>query len=170
MIFSISRNDKIKYLFIPLLKGLLIDIIIVVLMSIYYNGNLILSMKLFIGVFAFQMIFYNIPLSIFYYNYYRKDNDTLLTIENNTKTFIYHKGKTKISFTKEDVEKLILHLPPPLYDRRQSWLHWDEYFYSEIITKNHSFKISCLVINNLKDYIEEEKIERKKVYFPLIKG
>lgn len=170
MIFRLTQKTKFKYLYIPLLKGFVINILTVLIMSFFYHvSDLTLFLKLFFGVFAFQMIFYNIPLLFFYYNYYKRDLKTLFYIDDKEYNFVYENAQSKILFTKDDIIKVVFHLPPALYDRRSTLLHWDEFFFSEIITKRNSFKISCLVINNLEEFISEEKIERFKVYFPLIK-
>lgn len=127
-------------------------------------------LKIFLGTYFGQSFLFLIPLLIFFYNYLRKDRDTKLTIEGNGRDFIYQNKNTKISFTENDIKKVIFHLSPPLYDKRSTWLYWDDYFYSEIITNKGVFKVGCLVVNNLEKYIiKEDKIERRKVYFPLIK-
>jgi len=126
-------------------------------------------LKIFLGTYIGQSFLFLIPLSIFFYNYLNKDRDTILIIEDNGQRFIYQNKNIKILFVEKDIEKVIFHLSPPLYDKRSTWLHWDDYFYSEIITNKGVFKIGCLVISNLEDYIKQDKIERRKVYFPLIK-
>jgi len=98
----------------------------------------------------------------------KKDKETILTIENKGESFIYQNEGCKVTFTGKDIKKVILHLSPPLYEKRFTWLYWDDYFYSEIFTEKETFKISCLVIDNIEEYIPEGKLERRKDFFPLI--
>ncbi len=169
MTFSITSKDKLKYFIRPLFLGFVLDIILATLFTYYKGADYVMFLKLLLGILIGQSFLFNIPLSVFFYNYLRKDRDTTLTIEGNGESFYYQNRDVKISFTESDIEKVIFHLSPPLYDKRSTWLYWDDYFYSEIITNEETFKIGCLVINNLEEYIKEDKVERKKVYFPLIK-
>lgn len=169
MTFNITQKDKFKYLYKPLLVILFLCFVFALILKYYYNYDSFMFLKIFLGTYAGQSFLFLIPLIIFYYNYLKKDRDTTLTIEGNGESFYYQNRGVKISFTESDIEKVIFHLSPPLYDKRPTWLYWDDYFYSEIITNKGIFKISCLVINNLEEFVKEEKTERKKVYFPLIK-
>ncbi len=169
MNFKITKKDKIKYLLKPLIIIFILCFIFALIMKQYHSYGLIMFLKLFSGTFAGQSFLFLIPLLTFYFNYFKKDKNTLLTIENNGKNFNYQSCGMKISFNENDIKKVIFHLSPPLFDKRATRLFWDDYFYSEIYTTKGIFKLSCLVINNLEEYINEEKIERKKVYFPLIK-
>ena len=168
MIFKITKRDKNIYFYKPIILGFLLDIILALGFTYYKDANLIMFLKLLLGILIGQSFLFNIPLLIFFYYYMKKDRSTEFEIENNGENFNYQNSKVKISFTENDIKEVVFHLSPPLYDERATWLYWDDYFYSEIITTKGVFKIGCLVINNLIDYINDEKIVRKKVYFPLI--
>ena len=168
MLFKITKNDKLKYFIRPLILGFLIDIVLVIIFIFFMQADLVMFFKLVFGLVIGQSILFNLPLSIFYFNYLRKNKDILFGIMDNNENFSYQNKEEKITFVENDIKKVILHLSPPLYDKRTTWLYWDDYFYSEIITIKGTFKIGCLVINNLEDYIKDEKVERRKVYFPLI--
>lgn len=169
MIFNIDSKDKSKYFYNPLILGFLFDLVLVFCFAHYKDVNFEIFLKLLLGILIGQSFLFNIPLLIFFYNHHKKDKSTKLTIENNGESFVYENNGIKISFTNEDIEKVILRLSPPLYENRSAWLYWDDYFYSEVITNKGVFKISCLVIDTIEDYINEDKIERVKTFFPLIK-
>ena len=170
MTFDITQKDRFKYLYKPLLIILLLCFVFALILKYYYSYDLLMFLKFFLGTYIGQSFLFLIPLIIFFHNYLNKDRGTTLTIEGNGESFLYQNKDINISFTENDIEKVIFHLSPPLYDKRSTWLYWDDYFYSEIITSKGVFKISCLVINNLEEFVKEEKTERKKVYFPLIKN
>lgn len=169
MNFKINKKSKSKYFYKPLQIIFLLSFFFALISKIYYSYGILMFLKIFMGTFFLQSFLFLIPLSVFYLNYLRKDKSTVLAIENNGESFIYHNNDSKISFKQCDIEKVILHLSPPLYDRRGTWLYWDNYFFSEIITAKGSFIISCLVINSIEEYIDKDKVFRNKVYFPLIK-
>ena len=169
MKYEIETKKRIEYLYKPIVLGLLSSILIAVLLFFFNNKNLYAAFEIFLIIFLFYFIFVGIPLFTIYFNYSKKDSTTILVVEDFGQNFIYKNTLAEHRFKEEEIEKVIFYLPPPLFENRATWMYWDALYYFEIITIKDSFKISCLVINNLEDYINEEKIERRKVYFPLIK-
>ncbi len=166
--FKITSKDKTKYLFKPLLIIFFLCVVFALILKYYHSYNFIFFVKILLGTFVGQSFLFLFPISFFYNNYYKKDKNVFLKIGISREFFIYQNEDKKVEFEKKDIQKVILHLSPPLYDKRSTWLFWDDYFYSEIVTTKGVFKVSCLVIDILEEYIDIDKIERRKVYFPLI--
>lgn len=166
--FKIASKDKSKYLFRPLLILCCIGFVICFVIILYKKTNLILGLQILFGALVGQSFLYFIPLFLFYNNYLKKDKHVFFNIGTNGESFSYQNKYKVVEFKEKDIQKVILHLSPALYDRRSTGLFWDDYFYSEIITTKGIFKVSCLVIDAIEDYIDKDKIERRKEYFPFM--
>ena len=167
--FSITKESKSKYLYKPLIIAFVIDIIVVIGMTNYYDESFSTALFFFIIIIIFHSILITIPLVILYSNYFKNDKNISFSIINEGESFIYQNKNIEIRILKDDIEKVIFYLSPGLYRNGLTWLYWDDFFYSEIVTNNKTFRVSCLVIDTLKEFIEKEKIERRLIYFPIIK-
>lgn len=164
----ISKKNKLKHFYKPILFGVIIAIIVSYFIVLIKGGDLTLMIKVFLGIFIFGLFLFDFPLIIFFINYVNNDKNISLVVDKSENNLIFKNENKEIELSKNDIYKVIMFLPPALFDERITLLHWDEYFYYEVISSKGNFKITFLVISNLESYFPEEKIERKKVYFPLI--
>ena len=88
--------------------------------------------------------------------------------ETGVNLFEFKSPSEKIQFTENDIIKCEVNLPPPIFDKRMSFLFWDEYFFYKIHLQNRTLNVSCLICNDLEKYIQKVKIKKIKNYFPLI--
>ena len=127
-----------------------------------FNGFL----KVFLITLLTVSIITLIPLIILYLNYYIKDSRTELLIEKNGNEFNYQNDNINIKFSKYEIEKVIRHINSRKKRKTYPWVFWDELFYYEIVLPNTSIKVSCLVIDNLKQHISKDKYEEQSHFFP----
>ena len=169
MTYEIETKKRFEYLYKPILLVLISNVMVSIFLYYFNDQNLSAALEIFLVIFLFCFIFVGIPLLILYFNYSKNDSKTTLVVEDFGETFIYKNALIKHHFRKQEIEKVIFYLTPPLFENRTTWMYWDALFYFEIITKKKSFKVTCLVINNFEEYIDEDKIERNRILFPLIK-
>lgn len=94
-------------------------------------------------------------------------NDELI-IRNGIELTLYDR-KNKQSFRLNDIEVIEIHLPITLYQKRTTWLYWDELFYYNIIFKNgNTYPISCLLCDFIDD-LPKYRFQKIKRFFPIIK-
>ena len=170
MVYRITSKDKFFYLYRHILASIVIGFICLWVVDFNSDFGLVFFIKAYLGLLLCQFILFILPAIILYKNYSKRDLHASLTIENDGEMFFFENAEIEFSFSKREIEKVIYYLTPPLYEDRMTWVGWDSYFYSKVITSKGTFIISCLLINNLEDYIDDDLSERRKVLFPLIKN
>jgi len=165
MDFKISKKEVNQYLVKPIIIGLLLDLTITVLGSIFYKVDFIFVIKLFLGALLGQIFVFYLPIITFYSNYKRINKNLTLTVIPETKEFIYYDGINKIHFSEEEITELRVFVSIPTYHNRTIFLVWYDFFYSKIITSKGEFVITCLICTTLEDYISEDKIKKKGSLF-----
>lgn len=164
------KNNKKKYFYFPILKGMIIDVLLIIIFFLYKKNIDIGVLKhMLITAFLFSLFLYKIPLLIILINYlkYSESKDFYIIKEENK--IIFKFPKKKEDFFYSDIKNIETYLPIPKYEKRMTWLFWDNCFYYKIILKNNkSYYITCLNCDNLFDFIPDEKNIRKKWLFPII--
>jgi hypothetical protein len=166
------KNKSDKYFIYPLLLCVLIDTIISYGFYRFKDDvSFELSLNIFKTLFVFSSILYKIPLILIFLNHQRHNSKKSLSLinKNGEKSFIIRSPKETIELSYEKIERIDSFLSFPRFDKRMSWMFWDNFFYYRIVMSdgvNHP--ISCLICDNLFLHIEEEKNVRHKILFPII--
>ncbi len=161
MIFRVTRKDIFKYLVNPLIIGLAIDLIFTIGGTIYYNGDFVFALKIFLAILIGQSILYYVPILIFYINYYKKDRNSIFTYDSYHRTYSFKNDEMDINFSEDEIESAHFYLSKPLFDQRTIFLFWHIFYYAKISTVSNNFIVTCLVCDTLDKIIPQEKIEKK---------
>lgn len=163
---SVDLKKKKKYYYNFLFKYLLINILTLIFLSCFFESTHIL--KVSFGLFGITSIWFVFPLLILYLNYMKYNKNDELIIRNGIELTLYDR-KNKQSFRLNDIEVIEIHLPITLYQKRTTWLYWDELFYYNIIFKNgNTYPISCLLCDFIDD-LPKYRFQKIKRFFPIIK-
>ena len=115
-----------------------------------------------------SLSFYIIPLFYIHFNYYKKNRNNILKINENGISISQQNDLVEFKFS--EIKKVEFNFSYPLYDKRFRWFFWDEYFYAEVHLKNgKNLIITCLLFDKLEAIIPSNLIKRKKRIFPYIK-
>lgn len=173
MNFSIRLKDQFKYLYTPILGGVLMDILLIVLFIYFKDISIEKSLILFLFLFLFMSILIFIPLIILYFNHSKVNKGRSLELSKKEDENLFQlKNSTEIhSFSEEDIINVNFFLTAPVYRKSTRWLFWDEFFYYIIRLKNgKSITITCLLCENFNQFVSKDKIIKKKVFFPYIRN
>ena len=133
-----------------------------------YENELNITFKVMGVVVIWSLMVYLIPLLILYFNYYISNKESSFIV--GPKSLSYSEKNEIIEFGINEIEKVVLNLSYPLYEKRYRLFFWDEYFYSEIFLKNgEKIIITCLLFDKIETIIPSNLIIRKKRIFPFIK-
>ena len=163
--YSNLPNSKIYFY-----RALLFCLIIYIAIFIFAlnQNNLNIAIKVMAGVSIWSLSFYVIPLIYIHFNYYRKNRNSILKINENGISISRKNDLVEFEFS--EIKKVEFNFSYPLYDKRFRWFFWDEYFYAEVFLKNgENLIITCLLFDKLETIIPSKLIKRKKRIFPYIK-
>jgi hypothetical protein len=133
-----------------------------------FENELNIALKVMGVVAIWSLIVYLIPLLILYFNYYKSNNNSTFKI--NLKNLSYSEKNEIVEFEINEIDKVVLNLSYPLFEKRYRLFFWDEYFYAEIYLKNgKNIIITCLLFDKIETIIPSNLIKRKKRIFPLIR-
>ena len=166
MIYKISRASRLKYFIVPMIVQLILTLIIVVILFFASeNVDSVRFVKGLVIILSYIMLFFYIPLIIFYYNYSKINKGAIFTIDSSQEVYEYQKENERIIFEKQDIDKIEVHVSIPSYYNRFIWNFWQDFFYSSIQLKNgKSVIITCLMCDNLIDHFNADLIVRKKSF------
>lgn len=169
--YTINSKSKFKFFYKPLLGGVLLDLIIVI--SFYYFKSMSIekAIKLFLMLFAFMSIFINLPLTILFYSYLKKNKNGKLEIkrENDKNIFTLNNDSNQTIFSEDEISKVKFFVTKPVYKNDVRWVFWDEFFYGVIqLHNNNQYIITCLLSEDFNKYIPTNKIQKEVVFFPII--
>ena len=163
--YSNLPNSKIYFY-----RALLFCTIIYIGIFIFalYQNNLNIAIKVMAVVSIWSLTVYIIPLIYIQLNYYKKNKNSVLKI--NEKGISISRKNDLVKFEFSEIQKVEFNFSYPLYDKRFRWFFWDEYFYAEIhLKKGENLIITCLLFDKLETIIPSKLIKRKKRIFPYIK-
>jgi hypothetical protein len=118
---------------------------------------------LFASILSSIFILPTIYLHIQYNAYSRKDK-----LEVTPNRFTYEHKNKKLSFELKDIKHITYYRTKPIIEKRNPWLPWDSYNFTELVLKNGQIIIfTCYLVNEPKfDTSEGAEIHIKEVFFP----
>ena len=159
-----------KYLIRPILFWLLGPFILMIIIYILKGYSIqTLSSSYLISIFTL-IPFFPLLVFIFYFNYKKHNGKSTFSLTENYKKFNYNDLNIEVVFENSDIEKIFVYLSYPEYEKRLITAFWTEYYYVKIVLKNKTkIKITCLLCDNIINYLDDSKIVFKKRFFPLVK-
>ena len=166
------KNNSSRYFYYPLLFCLFIDLVLSLGFYLFKDDVSIgLAFKIFKPAFLFSTVLYKIPLIIIFINHFKYSSKKRISLvnENDFSYIIIDSDQERVKIPYNQIKKINSFLGPPKFDKRMSWIFWDNFFYYKIMTyTEESYVISCLICDTLFEHIPMEKNERHKIIFPLI--
>lgn len=170
----IFKNNASKYFYYPILFCLFIDLVLSFGFYLFKaDVSINLAFKIFKPAFLFSTVLYKIPLIIIFVSHIKYSSKKRISLlgEKNQPYIIIDSNQERIKIPYEKIKKIDSFLGPPKFDKRMSWIFWDNFFYYKITTcTEDSYIISCLICDTLFEHIPVEKNKRHKIIFPLIFG
>ena len=168
--YRFNKGDTQKYLYKVLLK-LIVWLVIPIGGIILYKeikdfSSMINIIKWVLVVWG---VLYVLPLFILYFNHHANSKSVEFSFEQEGNKFKYSSNKKNVTFTMDDIEKIELYLRPNMYEKFFELQYFGDYHYYRIfIKKRGAINISCLVCDEIEDFIPEKLIKRKKKYLPIL--
>jgi len=157
-----------KYLVIPLLKMVVINLVFMIVFSIKDGFYIMWSAYKF--VFVFLTLTYKLPLLILYVNYKRSlyscIEKIIINRHEGSLTLCHNNVYDKYSF--EEIKEVVMICSPNLYNNRLCIFFWDEYFYTIFKFKDgKEYNIPCIIIDEF-NFLPDEKVKKKLKLFALM--
>lgn len=131
------------------------------------DSSIFLSFAYSFLVFSMVGVIIFVPLIFLYFSHSKKNKNSMLEIEwthfgNN---FKYQDKDSAIEFSYKDISEVNTYLPYNLYTNNYSIGIIDSYFYYKIKFKdNREIFLSCIIINNLENYLPEHLFKKNEVF------
>ncbi|UPQ80711.1 hypothetical protein M0M57_07685 [Flavobacterium azooxidireducens] len=159
-----------KYLIRPILFWLIGPFILMIIIYMLKGYSIqTLSSSYLISIFTL-IPFFPLLVFIFFFNYKKHNGKSTFSLTDNYKKFNYKDLNSEIIFENSDIKKIFVYFSYPEYEKRTITAFWTEYYYVKIVLKNeNNIIITCLLSDEIINYLDRSKIIYKKKFFPLIK-
>ena len=168
------KNRSGKFFYYPMIFCIFIDIVLIFGLCLFEeNFSINMAISIFWPVFIFSLLLYLVPLLIVFFNHWYYSRNTRISMEviDDETIFTLKFAKRNVMLEYKNLSRIELMLSYPRYDKRVSWMFWDNYYYFIIVMKDgKSYPISCLICGDLLKYISREKITNTRIMFPIIFG
>lgn len=146
--------------------------------SLIYIGLIIIFVSLFIGYDEsinriLELLFLGclwltavsiLPLLLLFFNYSKENKNSSLVVDNGL--FEFSKNKQQTKFISSNIDEVEVNISMTLFYNKQTFFLWDEYYYYVIKLKDgRNITITCLLCNDLENYIPSELFKKKKRAF-----
>lgn len=156
-------NKKI-YLYRPLFLMLLTFIGVLSILFLKYGE---FSLIIFLVSLSWTLVFFIFPLLILDFNYSKYNKNMVLNLSN-TSICIRTKSK-KIAFELDDIDYVEFNLSVTSYYKHMGIAFWNEYYYVLIqLRGGEKYIITCLLCDELEDFIPTKLIKKRMRIFPLV--
>lgn len=162
--YSLSRSQRRKYLFLPLLK-LLAVIALGTLIGVVWLDVRREQLLMVIGLaWAWVFLIHLLPLLIMGIRHSQLSRDSYFAIDTVNKTYQYKEKDLSLSFRLTEIANVIKVVPPPKYDKRIDILGFGYFFYWKIMfVDGRTLSISCMLLD-VDDFFGKEVSQEKRLF------
>lgn len=166
---KVTRGKKLRFFYIPVLVVLGSIVFFTSLFSLigfqFFDFDFILITQ----IIAISAIFLLLPHVIIYLNYLRINGRVILSISENKIQF--EDGSSKIEILIKEIQGIDKVMGYKKYHDKGVIIPWQEYFYYKVYCPGGPFIISCLICDNLENYINNVPFHKRmshgiKLIFP----